>query len=141
MDWEELTKPGIDDDGRWQKAAVSDPATWRRRDNPITERVMGWLAADTGADIRNLGAARPNYRAVAVDLLMAAGGDSEWLARAMTQCRNKGRERWYDLNLYQQKASIIVELARVPQVEKRKDYLKGLPVCPLCHAVPCECED
>jgi hypothetical protein len=128
---------------------------------------MGWLAADTGADIRNLGAGRPNYRSVAADLLMAAHGDSEWLARAMTQCRNKARERWYDLNIYQQKAGIIVELARVPRVEDRnyglcptchqhpceceeappakpapvKDYLKGLPVCPLCKQIPCECED
>jgi len=131
--------PRIDDsDDRWQKAAVSNPAAWRDPNNPITERVIQQLAYDQGADYRDLGAARARYRNVAIDLILSAKGDIDWLLAAMDQCRVKGRERWMDLNLYQQKAGIITELPRVRHATPVADKW-GL--CPLCHQLPCRCDD
>ena len=148
-----FSKPAIDDsDERWLKAATNNPAAWRDPENPITERVILTLCQDQSINPANVGPARKTLRAMAADLLISASGDERRLRDALDRCRMRGRESWLNLNPWQQKAAIMVELSKKPRPDteeewlhvpdtKPKDYLKGLPVCPLCHAVPCECDD
>jgi len=147
-----FSKPEIDDsDERWLKAAKSSPAAWRDPDNPITERVILTLCQDQSINPQSIGPARKTLKAMAVELLIAAGSE-ERLREALDNCRRRGRESWLNLNPWQQKRAIMVELSKKPGPKTEEewlhvseppkvDYLKGYPVCPLCHEIPCECED
>ena len=138
------------DDDKWLRAAVSNPAAWRDPENPITERVMLTLCQDQSISPQNMGPARKTLRAIAVELLISANGDEDRVRYALDKCRVSNN--WLNLNPWQQKAAILVQLAKkpMPRTEEewlhvsespKKDYLKGYPVCPLCHAIPCECDD
>ena len=105
----------------WFSMAKSDPAAWRKRGNPITERLALSLSAD--AELSMDGEAGRDCKRVAAGLLQEADGDEGLILKAQERCRRDSG--WRGLGLYVQRKALVHEMSRVRAARRQFVSLLG----------------
>ena len=131
--------PLSDQDGAWLKMAVSDPAAWRKKNNPYTNRIAQMIADDSM--LPRDGQVGKHIWGVAVSVMNELQSP-EIAEEAIQECR-RTKENWRELSIWIMRSEIQFAGRRLKARQHFVGHLGDDPIeaedpgyeCPRCHQV------